>query len=869
MKTKALSIIALSLLILFIFSGTVKADPWWRWWCSYCGMEGSWMWADWDGVSADRCETGFTERIYAYQNTLFPTGYSFQWWDDSDEFCIYDPIKHTEHCVPAWAPIEGSTMHYLDVTEPGSYKCVVTPPGGPAYETGIATITTSSAAPTQFSIANDDPVCSNDNKTWTASANGEHLSYLWYRSANSGGSWSPQGIQEDQFTVEASEANTQYIYRCKIKNGCGEGYTPSAQLNIKYPPVIGTNPSDNTLCSGSGFATFNTNATGDDLTYQWMASSDGSTYTNLSSNNTVNQTNGFGGGYSSVTGSNMTITNPTYDPQNELYFKCTVSGSCSPQQSSSAARLFIERPLSLEDQSDNLPVCENEEVQMDVTSEGDSPIYYQWQVKPPSGSWMDIAGEVESQLVFDAGAWEENSEFRCNILQDNTCNGSLTTTPITLTTYKLPEISLGDDRHICPGDQIELDAGAGYVSYDWNGEQTTQKITIQDEGSYRITITDENGCRNNDTIFIHHDPLVKAVDLGKDTACCAGIELILDAGAGYDIYQWNNDSTGQTIKPVTSGKYWVKATNNNTVCEASDTINIIIAEPFDGDQICIVTVDLATGKNMVVWEKEPDRGIVAYKIYRETTIDEYDVIGTIASNELSIFKDLAVSPENRAYLYKIQAIDTCGNATDLTGTSYHKPIFLKYLPSDAGVNLTWTDYEIEDVPDLGDYLTSFEIYRGSDSTDLQFYTEVGSVNDYLDTDVTTETTKYWYRIAGVLKEPCYPNESRKTGTGPYRHSLSNMDNNKLKEDETGIGFRAYLPLQVYPNPFRTHTTIRFKNPESQEYTMRISDLSGKTVRIERDIRTDEFTLSRGNLQAGYYHIELTGKRIYRSKLIVK
>ncbi|MCK4745522.1 MAG: T9SS type A sorting domain-containing protein, partial [Bacteroidales bacterium] len=53
------------------------------------------------------------------------------------------------------------------------------------------------------------------------------------------------------------------------------------------------------------------------------------------------------------------------------------------------------------------------------------------------------------------------------------------------------------------------------------------------------------------------------------------------------------------------------------------------------------------------------------------------------------------------------------------------------------------------------------------------------------------------------------------------------------------------------------------------YTLYIIDISGKIVRILKDIQSDEIILYREDLKSGYYHIELFGNKTYRAKLIVK
>lgn len=54
---------------------------------------------------------------------------------------------------------------------------------------------------------------------------------------------------------------------------------------------------------------------------------------------------------------------------------------------------------------------------------------------------------------------------------------------------------------------------------------------------------------------------VNDVDLGVDTILCDGQSITLDAGAGYDYYEWHNDDDTQTFLADTTGQYIVKVSN--------------------------------------------------------------------------------------------------------------------------------------------------------------------------------------------------------------------------------------------------------------------------------------------------------------------
>ncbi|MBL4754797.1 MAG: T9SS type A sorting domain-containing protein [Flavobacteriales bacterium] len=75
-----------------------------------------------------------------------------------------------------------------------------------------------------------------------------------------------------------------------------------------------------------------------------------------------------------------------------------------------------------------------------------------------------------------------------------TSNGCDSIHSTILTADPLPIVNLGADTVICNGCSINLDAGAGFTSYDWSTGETTQTINVDSAGTYIVTVTDANSC---------------------------------------------------------------------------------------------------------------------------------------------------------------------------------------------------------------------------------------------------------------------------------------------------------------------------------------------------------------------------------------
>ena len=361
------------------------------------------------------------------------------------------------------------------------------------------------------------------------------------------------------------------------------------------------------------------------------------------------------------------------------------------------------------------------------------------------------------------------------------------------------------------------------VFYLWNTGATTGRLTVYESGTYGVVVTNLCGETAEDSKQVELYPLPDAY-AGEDVSICPGdtIQLIATGGR-YFSWTPGNTLTDPSIQnprafPYTNTTYTVSVTDTNS-CVNNDQVTVSLSQPYEDEVICLVSVDYETEKNMVIWEKTEGVGVVSYNIYREGSL-----IGSSGIDELSVFVDTAVSPRRRSYLYKISAVDTCGNESELS--PYHKPLFLQYVSSDNGVNLAWSDYEIEN--GAIDFI-SYTVYRGTDSTDLSPIEEdiPVEINNFTDDDQLALETKFYYRVAGVKTAICDPANliGKKAGTGPYSQSMSNIEDNRL---QTGINnLREEMNnLKIYPNPFRNQTRITYALNKTSDVRIEIYNLLG-------------------------------------------
>jgi hypothetical protein len=450
--------------------------------------------------------------------------------------------------------------------------------------------------------------------------------------------------------------------------------------------------------------------------------------------------------------------------------------------------------------------------------------------------------------------------------------------------YGPPEITLHPiNQIVCTGDTVRLNVNTRFQStfqWQWNGydipgatekEYRIDSVTSAYDGNYQCIISNSHGSVSSSSAYLLARAQPGLLQQPENVWAVEGEKTIIhSAGTGTPPlrFQWYKNGVQMpnatwpdlwinNTGPQHEGLFHVELTNAcNTI--QSDTVQLYLAP-----QICMVTVDTNTSNNLVVWEKNSSAPIESYNVYRESIVaGEYEAIGNVPVDSLSVYVDTAVNPVSQAYIYKITALDIDGNESDINLCQPHKTIHL--LSSENSelltIQLDWTYY-------YGFDYGTFHIYRGLSGAGIDSVHSISSSStQWIDTE-SDPGVDYYYRVIVLKDTPCTPSSSKKAGAGPYNHSLSNLDNSRLQN--TGINDLKEASLVVYPNPLTEAATIEFPNQEHSKYKMILRDLSGKAVLIKDDITEDRVTIQRGNLSPGFYSVELVGDKTMRGRLIVR
>lgn len=163
---------------------------------------------------------------------------------------------------------------------------------------------------------------------------------------------------------------------------------------------------------------------------------------------------------------------------------------------------------------------------------------------PPGHTLLWNTGATTQDVTVGPSA--PNTNFWVEITNEYGCKASDT---VTLTLNPSPVVDLGPDKVICEGGSLTLDAGDGGTSYFWNTGAATREITVAEDGTYTVLVSNSFGCMATDTISVVVDgyaPEISGIiveNIGSNTfRFSAHLPLYVDS------YEWDfGDGTAPSV----------------------------------------------------------------------------------------------------------------------------------------------------------------------------------------------------------------------------------------------------------------------------------------------------------------------------------
>ena len=157
-----------------------------------------------------------------------------------------------------------------------------------------------------------------------------------------------------------------------------------------------------------------------------------------------------------------------------------------------------------------------------------------------------------------------------------------------------------------------LEVNGDYASVQWSTGELTPTISVTETGTYSVTVTDENGCTNSDQVRVK-----ACTSPGFELSpfpvhlCDDSSSVIIDAGPGYNLYEWSDGTTGQSIEVNEAGDYGVTVTDVNG-CTAKQDFSIkVLSENMELD-LSIYKPEALAGNDTTLVVAEDSIGAMAF-----------------------------------------------------------------------------------------------------------------------------------------------------------------------------------------------------------------------------------------------------------------
>jgi large repetitive protein len=186
------------------------------------------------------------------------------------------------------------------------------------------------------------------------------------------------------------------------------------------------------------------------------------------------------------------------------------------------------------------------------------------------GDDVTLSASGYQQYLWSTGATtpsitvSEAGQFSVTVVDENGCAGTSALVTTVINPDPVVTITTNDgDLEICQGTSTVLTASQG-SSYQWSTGSVSQSITVNQAGTYTVTVTNQFGCTGTASVDIIVRPLPDPspeIIADGETTFCAGGSVTLGLTAEYEGYQWSTGATTQGITVSTSGLYTVTVTN--------------------------------------------------------------------------------------------------------------------------------------------------------------------------------------------------------------------------------------------------------------------------------------------------------------------
>jgi hypothetical protein len=469
-------------------------------------------------VNTTACTGGTATYTIAVSGTV-----TYQWQESTNGGTTYTNIANGA----IYSGATTATLQLTGVTETANnnlYRCTISGSCPSISSNGaLLTVNTLPSLLTQPSATS--VICAAQNTSFTVVASGTAITYQWQLSTDGGATFTNLangGVYSNATTATinitgATAAMNNYRYRCIVSGAC----TPAIQSNVSVltvntPVTLLANPANSIICENSN-TSFAINVTGTLPAYQWQVSADGgATFSNI-----IN-----GGIYTGASTAALGLTGVTYSLNNKQY-RCIITGAagCTVVNSNAGTLSVNAAPAAFALTGGGSYCAGGTGVAIGLNN---SAIGFNYQLKLNGiNTGTALAG---TGTVLNFG--NKLSIGTYTVTATNNATGCTLALPgsVSIVINPLPTVTLAAAPYqkLFPGLVTTLTAvvnsTASPITYLWykDGNNITNTantfaVTVSNSGTYKVAVTDANGCVNqsqlvsiadssNSKLFIYPSP---------------------------------------------------------------------------------------------------------------------------------------------------------------------------------------------------------------------------------------------------------------------------------------------------------------------------------------------------------------------------
>jgi hypothetical protein len=370
-------------------------------------------------------------------------------------------------------------------------------------------------------------VCAGTSTSFSVSATGTGITYQWRRNSSN-----ITNATTSTLTIASPAAGDAGTYDVVVTNPCGSVTSNSATFVVNTPPAITSQPQSQSICVGQP-VTFSVVATGTGISYQWLK-------------NGVN--------ISGATGTSYQIASVAAGDAGS--YTVTITGTCQPSATSSAATLTVRTPPAITTQPTAQTTCTGQSATFTVVATGTS-LTYQWRKGGSAITGATNASySINNATTGDAGSYD--------VVVSGACSPSVTSNAVALTVNQSPEITTQPtNQTVCVGQPVTfmVEATGQGLTYQWHKDgvdiagatsasYSIPSVALSDAAGYDVIVNTTSGCAsvtsNTAALNVNAAPTITVQPTDKSGVVGSKIVLSVSASGNNLNYQWRKGGTAIT-----------------------------------------------------------------------------------------------------------------------------------------------------------------------------------------------------------------------------------------------------------------------------------------------------------------------------------